>query len=79
MFNEIDYEQLDKLFESNKENVYFFSAESLETIDVLECEHLFFQNLLNKNCVKKSKDAQIYFSHILNDIDMCVEINILMS
>lgn len=119
MFDDIDYEKLDNLFESNKGNVYFFSVESLETIDDSEGEHLFFQNVINKNItreefifaenkinafleylfiksdkvhcfsevcqenerfqklyyVKKSKDVQIYFNHILNDINMCVEIN----
>lgn len=119
MFDNINYEKLDNIFESNRENVYFFSVESLETIDDPDEEHLFFQNVLNKNIkieefifaenmiisfleylfiksnkvycfsgicqenekfqklhyVKKSKDAQIYFNYILNDIDMCIEIN----
>ena len=53
MFNEIDFEKFIDFFETNKGNVYFFSVESLETIDNPEVAHFFFQNVLNKNITKE--------------------------
>ena len=53
MFYEIDFEKIIEYFETNKGNVYFFSVESLETIDNPEAAHFFFQNVLNKNITKE--------------------------
>lgn len=56
MINELvdvyDFEQIGEYFEKNKDNVYFFSVESLETIDDNDIPHLIFQYVLDKYITK---------------------------
>lgn len=47
-----DFEKIGEYFKKNKENVYFFSVESLETIDNNDIPHLIFQYALNKFITK---------------------------
>lgn len=56
MINELidvyDFEKIGEYFEKNKDNVYFFSVESLETIDDNDIPHFVFQYALNKYITK---------------------------
>jgi hypothetical protein len=56
MINELidvyDFEKIGEYFEKNKDNVYFFSVESLETIDDNDIPHYDFEYLLNKHITK---------------------------
>lgn len=47
-----DFGKIIKHFEKNKDNVYFFSVESLETIDDNDIPHYVFQYALNKHITK---------------------------
>lgn len=47
-----DFEKIVRYFEKNKKNVYFFSVESLETIDDNDIPHYDFVYALNKHITK---------------------------
>ena len=52
LLSEKNFEKIEEFFSKNKNNTYFFSVESLDTIDSPDVEHLFFQNMLNKYICK---------------------------